>query len=101
MLTQTACTLNLCQLVETRGGFMAVKRARQSCGMVMLLLQDDALVVVVFMGVGACPRVRGGVCDWTQVTLLRWQGAQHPKQRFFETLISTCRCARYLSWLGY
>ena len=30
---------------------MAVKRARQSCGMVMLLLQVDALVVVVFLGV--------------------------------------------------
>ena len=50
------------------------KRKRQSCGVVMLLLQVDALVVVVFMGVGACARVRGDVCSfvacgwWPDVT---------------------------------
>ena len=38
---------------------MAVKRGRQSCSMEMMLLQVDALVVVVCMGVGTCARVRG------------------------------------------
>ena len=47
---------------------MAVNRARQSCGMVMMILQVDALVVVVFRGVGKWARVRGAseclfVCD--------------------------------------